>query len=63
MKLVQIGSTPFQKWMQQHLIYIFMIVIVILIMDMVIKKTSKAYFITKSGTTIKCNKKTQILLH
>jgi len=34
--------------MQQHLIYIFMIVI--LIMDMVIKKISKTHFVTKSAT-------------
>jgi len=33
-----------QKWMQQHLIYIFMIVIVIMIMDMVIKEISKPHF-------------------
>jgi len=35
--------------MHQHLIYIFMIVIVILIMDMVIKKISKTHFVTRSG--------------
>ena len=39
-----------QKWMQQYLIYIFMIVIVILIMDMVIKKILKTHFVTKSDT-------------
>jgi len=40
-KLVLLHS---HKWMQQHLIYIFMIMIVILIMDMVIKKISKTHF-------------------
>jgi len=46
-KLVMLHS---QKWIQQHLIYIFMIVIVILIMDMVIKKILKTHFVTRNGT-------------
>ena len=48
-KLVLLHS---QKWMQQHLIYIFTMVIVILIMDMVIKKISKTHFVTRSDTII-----------
>jgi len=48
MKLVQLVLFHSLKWMQQHLIYIFMIVI--LIMDMIIKKISKTHFVTKSGT-------------
>jgi len=46
-KLVLLHS---QKWMQQHLIYIFMIVIMILILDMVIKIISKTHFVTRSST-------------